>query len=232
MKTLVTLAVATAVAAAVAPKATEAQDTTTTYQLVILKKGPRIADAQTPEGQKTLQAHVQHLYARGAEGAYKVAGPFGDDGEFAGIIVAAAATPEKALEMESVDPAVKAGMFTAEAVPFTALVGRFPGKWAAFGQFEPLFFVFLNDGASRGQDEATAKRLQQEHHAYIEQQAKDGRLVAAGPITAPGSRRGLVVYRVATIEEARERANGDPMVQAGRLAVDLHPWQVPIGAIK
>ncbi|HEX6975726.1 MAG TPA: YciI family protein [Vicinamibacterales bacterium] len=204
----------------------------TTYQLVILKRGPAYAKTvDTPEAQALLQQHVKYLYARGAEGTYKVAGPFTEDGEIAGIIFVAAPTPEKALEVEAEDPAVKARVFTAEAISFMAPEGWFPGKWAPFGEFEHVFFGFLNNGPDRTQDQATAAKLQQEHLAYMDVQAKEGKLVAAGPISTQGARRGIVVYRVANMEEAKQRGSADPMVKAGRLAIELHPWQVPVGAL-
>jgi uncharacterized protein YciI len=65
----------------------------------------------------------------------------------------------------------------------------------------------------------------------MEGQAKEGKLVLAGPFTTEGERRGIVVYRVADEAEARQRGEGDPMIKAGRLALELHPWQVPIGAL-
>jgi uncharacterized protein YciI len=65
----------------------------------------------------------------------------------------------------------------------------------------------------------------------MEGQANEGKLVLAGPITTDGERRGIVVYRVADEAEARKRGEGDPMIKAGRLALELHPWQVPIGAL-
>lgn len=211
---------------------TSQQAPMTTYQLIILKKGPASAGTvKTPEGQKILQEHVQYLYTRGADGTYKVAGPFTEDGEIAGIMFAAAPTPEKALEIEAQDPAVKAGVFVAEAISFMAPEGWFPGKWAPFGQFEHVFFGFLNNGPDRSQDQATAARLQQEHLAYMEGQAREGKLVAAGPISTQGTRRGIVVYRVANLDEASQRGTADPMVKAGRLAIELHPWQVPVGAL-
>jgi uncharacterized protein YciI len=99
------------------------------------------------------------------------------------------------------------------------------------GKFEKVFFGFLNSGPNRGQDPETAKRLQAEHLAYMEGQAKEGKLVLAGPFMTDGPRRGIVVYRVADLDDATRRAEGDPMVKAGRLAVELHPWQVPQGAL-
>jgi uncharacterized protein YciI len=105
------------------------------------------------------------------------------------------------------------------------------GKWAAFGEFETVYFGFLKSGPNRGQDADTAKRLQQEHLAYMDGQSKEGKLVVAGPFMVDGERRGIVVYRVANMDEAKRRAEGDPMVKIGRLAVELHEWQVPKGAL-
>ena len=202
----------------------------TTYQLVILRPGPKAAEMGTPEGQKLVQAHVGHLYKAAAAGINMAAGPFLDGGDIAGIIVMKAPSPERALELEAEDPGVKAGLFTMEGSSFMAPENWF-GTWAAFPNFEKVFFGFLVSGPNRGQDAETAKRLQAEHLAYMDGQAKEGKLVMAGPFTADGVRRGIVVYRVADEAEARRRGEGDPMVKAGRLALELHPWQVPQGAL-
>ena len=202
-----------------------------TYQLAVLKSGPQAAKlGGTPEGQKILQAHVAHLYKLAGEGTYVAAGPFLDGGDIAGVIVVKAPTPERAKEIEAEDPGVKAGMFTVEAAPFMAPEGWF-GPWAEFGRFEKVFFGFLVTGPNRGQDADTAKRLQAEHLAYMDGQAKEGKLVLAGPFVTDGARRGVVVYRVADEAEARRRGEGDPMIKAGRLAIELHPWQVPQNAL-
>lgn len=202
-----------------------------TYQLVMLKKGPSADIVTTPAGQAVVKEHIAHIYKLGADGTGMAAGPFTDGGEIQGIIMMKAASPEEAREIEAADPAVKAGVFTMEVLPFMSPEGWFPGKWAEFGQFETVYFGFLKRGANRSQDPETAKRLQQEHLSYMEGQSKLGKLIVAGPFTVDGDRRGIVVYRVPTPEEARERAEADPMVKVGRLAVELHPWQVPKGAL-
>lgn len=203
----------------------------TTYQLLVLTSGPDAARLrETPDGGKLVQAHVSYLYKMAADGTYAAAGPFLDGGEIAGIIFVKAPTPERAKQIEAEDPAVKAGMFTVEASSFMAPEGWF-GKWAEFPKFEQVFFGFLVNGPNRNQDAETAKRLQAEHLAYMEGQAKEGKLVAAGPFTTDGARRGIVVYRVQDEAEARRRGEGDPMIKAGRLALELHPWQVPQGAL-
>lgn len=225
------LAVLLSQAAAAPQPATPAKTVMTSYQLVLLRSTPKFAAAvKTPEGQELLKNHVGYLYKTAASGSYMVAGPVLDDSGIAGLIVVKAESPAAALALEAQDPAVQAGLFTTEASTFMAPEGWF-GKWAEFGAFEKVFFGFLVSGPDRTQSAETAKRLQGEHLAYMEGQAAEGKLVMAGPFTAEGARRGVVVYRVADAAEAQRRAEGDPMVRAGRLAVQLHPWQVPQGAL-
>jgi len=202
----------------------------TTYQLVMLNKGPSAGNASTPEGQKLVKDHVAHLYKLASDGKAMVAGPFRDENDIQGIIMMKAASPEQARQFEGADPAVQAGIFTMEVLPFMSPEGWF-GKWAPFGEFETVYFGFLTRGQNRDQDEEMAKRLQREHLAYMDGQAKEGKLVVAGPFMVDGHRSGIVVYRVASMEEAKQRAEADPMVKIGRLSVELHPWQVPKGAL-
>lgn len=84
--------------------------------------------------------------------------------------------------------------------------------------------AFLKAGPSRDQDEAEAARLQQAHLANIGRLAEEGKLVLAGPFLDDGELRGLYVFDVASIEEARALTETDPAVQAGRLVMELHPW--------
>ena len=95
-----------------------------------------------------------------------------------------------------------------------------------------MFFGFLVTGPNRGQDADTAKRLQAEDLACMEGQANEGKLVLCRPAsTVDGARRGIGVDRVADEAEARRRGEADPTIMAGRLALELHGWQVPIGGL-
>jgi uncharacterized protein len=218
------VAVAPHFSAASAPASAPAQEKMVTYQLVLLKKGTGAMD------KKTLDAHGAYMMKLGAERTILAAGPFNDGGEIAGAIVMGV-TGERAREIEGDDPAVKAGLFTMEILSFMAPDGWFKPWAQPFGQ-ETIYFGFLNRGPNRSQDAETAARLQKEHLAYMNGQAETGKLVLAGPLVDAGDRRGIVGYRVATPQEAKERAQGDPMVKVGRLAVELHPWSIPKGALK
>jgi uncharacterized protein YciI len=76
--------------------------------------------------------------------------------------------------------------------------------------------------------EETAK-IQEAHLANIGRLAKEGKLILAGPFSGGDDLRGLFLFNVTTIEEARALADTDPAVQAGRLRVDLIQWYGPKG---
>jgi uncharacterized protein YciI len=57
------------------------------------------------------------------------------------------------------------------------------------------------------------------------------KLVVAGPFGDDGRLRGIFVFRVDSLDEARNLTQTDPAVQAGRLALELHPWLVPEGIL-
>ena len=77
---------------------------------------------------------------------------------------------------------------------------------------------------------ATAE-LQKAHIANINRLAEMKKLVVAGPFGDNGQLRGIFVFKVASLEEARSLTETDPAVKAGRLAIDLHPWLVPEGVL-
>jgi uncharacterized protein YciI len=199
------------------------------FQLVLFRKGPSAAVTDTPDGQNVVKEHLAYMMKLHRDGVSHIAGPVIDEGEIQGIMILNVPTPDKAREIESSDPAVKAGIFSIEVLSFFADPSF--GAWREPLAQERVYFGFLNSGPNRGQDRATAERLQAEHLAYMDRQHKEGKLVLAGPLVDAGIHRGIVVYRVATAEEARRRAEGDPMIKVGRLAVDLHPWLVPKGAL-
>jgi uncharacterized protein YciI len=58
----------------------------------------------------------------------------------------------------------------------------------------------------------------------IGRMADMGKLILAGPFMDNGEVRGIYVFNVATVEEARELTASDPAIQAGRLVMELHPW--------
>ncbi len=87
------------------------------------------------------------------------------------------------------------------------------------------FFGFLvkGEGWAQTPPKEELDRLMQQHLAYIRSQAEAGKYLLAGPFLDNDRIRGIVVINAVSAEEARSIASGDPMVQSGRMAVEIHP---------
>ncbi len=86
------------------------------------------------------------------------------------------------------------------------------------------FMVFLMKGEKRDQDSITANKIQAEHIAHLEKMYNEGKMDIAGPFGDDDAMRGICIYNVATIEEAKKLAESDPAVVSGRLKVVVRPW--------
>ena len=87
------------------------------------------------------------------------------------------------------------------------------------------FFGFLVKGEKWAQTPPNEElhQLMQQHLAYIRSQAEAGKYALAGPFLDNDRIRGIAIINAASAEEARNIASGDPMVQSGRMAVEIHP---------
>ena len=84
--------------------------------------------------------------------------------------------------------------------------------------------AFLKSGPHRNQSEEEANQMQVAHLQNIQRLADEGILVLAGPFMEDSDLRGLYVFDVKTKEEARALTATDPMIESGRLIMELHPW--------
>jgi uncharacterized protein YciI len=66
-------------------------------------------------------------------------------------------------------------------------------------------------------------QLFEKHIAYIRSQAEAGKYKLAGPFVDDGNIGGILIIDTPTEEEAKQIVAGDPMVQAGRMAPEIHP---------
>lgn len=84
--------------------------------------------------------------------------------------------------------------------------------------------AFLKAGPNRSQDSLEAARIQKAHLENIGRMAEAGKLVLAGPFMDGGAVRGIYIFNVPSVEEAKALTETDPAIQAGRLEMELHPW--------
>jgi uncharacterized protein YciI len=75
--------------------------------------------------------------------------------------------------------------------------------------------------------------LQERHLGHLRAMRARGAMATAGPFRdqADESLRGLCLYRT-SLAEARELAEQDPAVRAGRLDVDVLTWLAPAGEVR
>jgi uncharacterized protein len=77
------------------------------------------------------------------------------------------------------------------------------------------------------------ERIQREHLAYHASLRAAGHVVTNGPVDEQPdpSLRGLAFYRTGSLEQARQLAEADPAVRAGRLAVEIMTWYCQPGTM-
>lgn len=84
--------------------------------------------------------------------------------------------------------------------------------------------AFLKVGPNRNQDSMRTAQLMRKHLDNIKRMADEGKLAIAGPFLDDGDIRGIYIFNVTSIEEARALTESDPAIKEGRLVMELHPW--------
>ena len=92
--------------------------------------------------------------------------------------------------------------------------------------------VILKTGPTPVTDAEQRKAMFAGHFANIERLAKTGKLATAGPFgeNAEGW-RGLYIFAVSTVEEARALTETDPVIVQGEMTAEYHPWYGPAAAM-
>ena len=84
--------------------------------------------------------------------------------------------------------------------------------------------AFLKEGPNRIKDSLKNAELQKAHLKNIIRLAYEGKLLIAGPFLDDQDVRGIFIFNVETIEEARALTATDPAIRAGSLVMELRPW--------
>jgi uncharacterized protein YciI len=202
------------------------------FYMALIKKGPKWTAEKTKETEQLHEQHFAYVTSLLESGKAVIAGPLADDPEIRGVFIFRAQSADEAKTWAANDPAVKAGHLISEMHPWWAEdVMKKPNSPL---KLTTVYLAFLKKGPNREEgdgDTPEVQELQKAHLANIQRLADMKKLVVAGPFGDDGDLRGIFVFRVSSLEEAQALCATDPMIKAGRLAVELHPWQVPEGVL-
>ncbi len=95
-----------------------------------------------------------------------------------------------------------------------------PPEWA----MRTYVLGLIHRGPNRVADPKEADELQRAHLANNARLHKEGKLILAGPFLDKTDLRGIFLFDLSTVEEAKALCDTDPAVKAGTLRVELHPW--------
>ena len=85
--------------------------------------------------------------------------------------------------------------------------------------------VVLKSGPTRMPDGEARTAMFAGHMANIQRLAKEGKLAVAGPFMPSDSGwRGLFIFAVESIEEAKALTETDPVIVNGEMVAEYHPW--------
>jgi uncharacterized protein YciI len=206
-------------------------DEMTTYQFVLLLRGPN----QEPWGERQIQRHQEeHLAYLGGlleEGKALLFGPVDGDEALRGVVVLDVPSTAEAEALMRQDPWVRAGRLVPEVHPWWTARGivRKPPNILHLSTVQ-LGLLRRPAGAPEFPEERL-REIQAGHLANIRRMAESGDLVLAGPMADDGPLRGIFVFRTRDQERIRAMVAADPAVKMGRLGMELYPWSVPAGSI-
>ena len=229
---VVLLALITLIGSAVAPAQTQTRSEAPQYFLILLMRPANAPQLSKEAGAKLQEEHMANIRKMAAEHKLLVAGPFMDDTTLRGIFVLQAESAEQAQAWADSDPAVQAGRLSAELHgPWLVDPSAFHPPADPPGM-EQYTLVLMKTGEHWSPDAPEFMELIKRHHGFIQEMTEQGNIAVAGPfpLTNPGDLRGVVIFRVGETHAAK-LVQEDPVVKAGILKPELHPWATGKGVL-
>ena len=201
------------------------------FHMALLKRVPTPSSPTAGDDNASMhQRHVAYVMSLLESGRAVIAGPIQDDPELAGIYIFRSKSADEAKSWAMADPQVVAGHLTVEMLPWWS--EDVMKKMSTPPKLMTAYLAFLVRGDKWTPEKTPqTEAIQKAHLENINRLAEMKKLVVAGPFGGTGKLRGIFVFRVGSLEEARALAETDPAVKAGRLALILHPWMVPEGIL-
>ena len=202
------------------------------YFFALLNRPANAPQLSKEAGEKLQEEHMANIHKMTAEHKLVIAGPFMDDTTLRGIFVFQADSMAQAQEWANGDPAVKAGRLSAEMHgPWLIDPSSIhnPGETPGFEQYT---LVLMKRGDHWNPNAPEFMDVMKQHHAFVNQMTDQGNMAIAGPFpfSDQGDLRGVAIFRVGAEQTAKLTQN-DPIVKAGLLKTEIHPWGTGKGVL-
>jgi uncharacterized protein YciI len=195
------------------------------YQLVLLRRPPNAPQLDAEAGQKLQEAHMANIRRLWKEGKLVMAGPFLDDTTLRGIFVLKTESQPEAEQWAQTDPAIQAHRLAPEFHTWIQPESTFHTP-SESNPMENYAVVILNKTENTRTHNGSDPILQ-EHIAFLKGLRDSGQMVG-GPYR---DTVGGFLILTTTPEEAARIVAADPMVTAGELAPEVHPWMTQKGVL-
>ncbi len=200
------------------------------YFFVLLTRPANAPQLSKEAADKLQEEHMGNIRRLAAEQKLVVAGPFMDDTALRGIFVLRAASKAQAQEWANTDPAVKSGRLAAEVHGPWMIGSEAIHETSTPQVMERYTLALMMGGEKWNPDSPEYKELLKPHLAMIGKLSSERTMALAGPLRDEGELKGIFVYSVGA-EQAAKLVQEDPLVKAGYLKPELHPWITAKGVL-
>jgi uncharacterized protein YciI len=107
---------------------------------------------------------------------------------------------------------------------------RESGPPAEFDQYQLVLLERSADAPDL--DDEASERLQRQHQGHFAKMRRAGLMTVAGPVSGDDTIAGICIYRADTPDRARQLAEDDPAVRAGRFTVRAMNWLTAKDALR
>jgi len=202
------------------------------YFFVLLNRPINAPQLSKEAGEKLQEEHMANIRKMSAEHKLVIAGPFMDDTVLRGIFVFQADSAAQVQEWANSDPAVKAGRLSAEVHGPWLIDPNTIHNAAEPPGFEQYALVLMKRGDHWNPNAPEFMDVMKEHHAFVKRMTDQGNMAIAGPFpfSDQGELRGVAIFRVGA-EQTAKLTQDDPIVKAGLLKTEIHPWGTGKGVL-
>lgn len=93
-----------------------------------------------------------------------------------------------------------------------------------------FMLIYLSGDNQEEISEEESASLQEGHLGHINKMSEEGAVMMAGPFGDNSEKRGILIFDVESEDEVINWVNQDPLVTAGRLKYEIHPWWTAKGS--